>query len=200
MMTNAGGGIVMDLFAAAVLAGLGKSLKLAEPGGEPAMHRSAAIAGLLVLLTGLSYVVYYEIFGFIAFHFFTNRDYPHAVEQATAMGLWFWAYQWARSLMMTLAVLPIIISLRLTRWQAALAVGIIVWIVGGGGQLLVPNTMMEATQRYIHVIEIMTQNMLLGVHGSAAAAASSPYGRPFVESIKRSDERHIDDGLYFTPQ
>jgi hypothetical protein len=49
--------------------------------------------------------------------------------------------------MMTLAVLPIIVSLRLTRWQAALAVGMIVWIVGGGGSLLAPNTMIAATQR-----------------------------------------------------
>ena len=45
---------------------------------------------------------------------------------------------------MTLAVLPIIVSLRLTRWQAALAVGMIVWIVGGGGSLLAPNTMIAA--------------------------------------------------------
>ena len=65
--------------------------------------------------------------------------------------------------MMTLAVLPIIVSLRLTPWQAALAVGMIVWIVGGGGSLLAPNTMIAATQRYIHIIEIMTQNVSLGV-------------------------------------
>ncbi len=64
---------------------------------------------------------------------------------------------------MTLAVLPIIVSLRLTRWQAALAVGMIVWIVGGGGSLLAPNTMIAAAQRYIHIIEIMTQNVSLGV-------------------------------------
>ena len=106
MTTNASGGIIMDLLAAVVLAGLAKSLKMAEPGGEPAIYRSAAITWFLVLLAGLSYVVYYQIFGFITFHFFTNQYYPHAVEQATAMGIWFWAYQWARGLMMTLAVLP----------------------------------------------------------------------------------------------
>jgi hypothetical protein len=157
------GGIVMDLLLAAVLVALARVLKLAEPGGEPVLPRSPQLTRFFVVLAGLSYVVYYEIFGSITFHFFTNQYYPHAVEQATAMGVWFWAYQWARGLMMTLAVLPIVLSLRLPRWQAALAVGMIVWSVGGGGALLVPNTMMVAAQRYIHIIEIMTQNVSLGV-------------------------------------
>jgi hypothetical protein len=60
-------------------------------------------------------------------------------------------------------VLPIIYSLRLPRWQAALAVGLMVWIVGGGAALLVPNSMMIAAQRYIHIVEIMTQNVSLGI-------------------------------------
>jgi hypothetical protein len=33
----------------------------------------------------------------------------------------------------------------------------------GGRSLLLPNTMMVSSQRYIHIIEIMTQNVLLGV-------------------------------------
>lgn len=163
MKTSLVGGLVMDLLLAVVLVALARVLKLAESAGEPALPRSPQLTGLLVVLAGLSYVVYYEIFGFITFHFFTNQYYPHAVEQATAMGVWFWVYQWARGLMMTVAVLPIVLSLRLPRWQAALAVGMIVWIVGGGGALLVPNTMMVAAQRYIHIIEIMTQNVSLGV-------------------------------------
>jgi hypothetical protein len=35
--------------------------------------------------------------------------------------------------------------------------------VGGGAALLVPNAMMVATQRYIHIVEIMTQNVSLRV-------------------------------------
>ncbi|MGO9336796.1 MAG: hypothetical protein ACLPY1_04725 [Terracidiphilus sp.] len=64
---------------------------------------------------------------------------------------------------MTLAVLPIIYTLRLPRWQAALAVGLLIWIVGGGAPLLVPNGMMVTAQRYIHIVEIFTQNFSLGV-------------------------------------
>jgi hypothetical protein len=64
---------------------------------------------------------------------------------------------------MTLAVLPIIYTLRLPRWQAALAVGLLVWIVGGAGPLLVPNAAMVTAQRYIHIGEIFTQNFSLGI-------------------------------------
>jgi hypothetical protein len=64
---------------------------------------------------------------------------------------------------MTLAVLPVIYTLRLRRWQAALAVGLLVWVVGGAGPLLVPNAIMGATQRYVHIVEIFTQNFSLGV-------------------------------------
>ena len=79
------------------------------------------------------------------------------------MGAWFFVYQIARGLLMTLAVLPVIYTLRLTRWQAAVTVGLLVWVVGGLAPLLTPNTMMSAAQRFIHVIEIFTQNFSLGV-------------------------------------
>ena len=80
-----------------------------------------------------------------------------------AMGLWFWAYQWGRGLLMTIAVLPVIYALRLPRWKAAIAVGLMVWIVGGCGLLLVPSTTMVTAQRYAHILEIMTQNVPLGM-------------------------------------
>jgi hypothetical protein len=64
---------------------------------------------------------------------------------------------------MVLAVLPIIYTLRLPRWKAALAVGAILWLVGGCAGLLVPSTVMVPTQRYIHIVEIFTQNFSLGV-------------------------------------
>jgi hypothetical protein len=156
-------GAMMNLIAAAVLVRVGKLMKLGVTEGAPVLHRSAAMTVLFVLLTGASYVLYYEITGAITFQLFTRQYYPHAVEQAMAMGYWFPLYQWARGVTMTLAVLPIILSLRLPRWQAALVVGMIVWIVGGGASLLVPNTMMVATQRYIHIVEIMTQNVPLGI-------------------------------------
>ncbi len=156
------GGTVVYLVAAALLVALGKVLKLMDPHAQAVEHRRLRVAIPLVLVAGASYVVYYQIFGAITFHFFTHQYYPHAVEQATAMGVWFWGYQWARGLLMTLAVLPIIYSLRLPRWKAALAVGALVWIVGGAG-LLVPNNLMVSAQRYIHIVEIMTQNVSLGI-------------------------------------
>jgi len=76
-------------------------------------------------------------------------------------------------------VLPIIYTLRLPRWQAALAVGAIIWIVGGGAPLLVPNATMVAAQRYTHIVEIMTQNVSLGITAVfllRARAAQLPAG------------------------
>jgi hypothetical protein len=173
------GGTVNYLIVAAVMVALGKALKLSEFGQQAVAHRTVGMAIPMVLLAGVSYLVYYEIFGAITFEFFTRQYYPHAVEQAQAMGLWFFVYQAARGVLMTLAVLPVIYTLRLPRWQAALAVGILAWIVGGGAPLLVPNTMMVATQRYIHIVEIMTQNVSLGITAllllrPRAAAAAAP--------------------------
>jgi hypothetical protein len=48
------------------------------------------------------------------------------------------------------------------RWQAAIAVGSIIWICGGAGPLLLPNAFMGTTQRLIHTVEIFTQNFPLG--------------------------------------
>jgi hypothetical protein len=157
------GGGVFYLVTALVLGALGRGLKLTEPHELSIEHRELVMAIPLVLLSGFTYVVYYYVFGGITFHFFTKQYYPHAAEQAAALGLWFWGYQWARGLLMTLAVLPISYTLRLRRWQAALAVGAVIWIVGGAAGLLVPSEMMVAAQRYKHIVEIMTQNVSLGV-------------------------------------
>ncbi len=67
------------LIAAAVLVALAKVLKLAEPAEQAVPHRPVGIAIPMVLLAGLSYVVYYQIFGVITYHFFTQQYYQHAV-------------------------------------------------------------------------------------------------------------------------
>ena len=163
MMAGLAGGTVLYLIAAVVLAALAKLLHLHKEHDQEIAHRSVGVAIPMVLLAAFSYLVYYEIFGALTYQFFTKGYYPHAVEQVAAMGAWFFAYQIARGLVMTLAVLPVIYTLRLPRWQAALIVGLLVWVVGGAAPLLVPNEMMGATQRYIHIGEIFTQNFLLGV-------------------------------------
>jgi len=157
------GGATMYLITAVVLVALAKLLKLTEPKAQVVGHRRWVLAIPLVLVAGAAYLVYYEFFGAITYLLYTKQYYPHAVEQVAALGSWFYVYQWARGTLMALAILPIVYTLRLPRWQAALAVGLIVWIVGGGAPLLVPNPMMIATQRYIHIVEIMTQNVSLGV-------------------------------------
>jgi hypothetical protein len=158
---------------------LGRVLKLRRDSATEVEHRSLSIAVPMALLSGLSYVVYYFIFGAIAFQFFTKQYYPHAAEQVAALGSWFWIYQLGRGVLMTLAVLPIIYTLRLPRWKAAIVVGLMIWIVGGGAPLLVPNAQMVPLQRYEHIAEILTQNFSLGVTATLllrrkAAPVSAP--------------------------
>jgi hypothetical protein len=178
------GGSVFYLVVAAVLVLAAKVLKLNDASKLKVEHRSAAIAVLMVLLSGVAYLVYYEIFGAITFQLFTKQYYPHAVEQVMALGMWFPLYQVARGLLMTLAVLPIIYTLRMKRWQAALIVGVLLWVVGGAAPLLVPNATMVAAQRYMHIVEIMTQNVSLGatavflLRPRAASASASVQAVP----------------------
>ena len=96
------GGSVLYLIVAVVLAVLAKLLKLRKEQNEEIAHRSVGMAIPMVLLAAFSYLVYYEIFGAITYQFFTKGYYPHAVEQVSAMGAWFFGYQIARGLVMTL--------------------------------------------------------------------------------------------------
>jgi hypothetical protein len=154
---------VTYLVAAALLVVLAKLWQLPETAEVPVAHRSLGVAIPMVLLSALSYMVYYMVFGGITYQFFTKQYYPHAAEQVAAIGPWFWPYQFARGTAMVLAVLPIVYTLRLSRWRAALAVGLLLWLVGGGAALLVPNSVMVPAQRFDHLIEIMTQNASLGI-------------------------------------
>ena len=153
---------IIYLIVAIVLAALATILKLPREDGTVVELRSTGKLVPLVLLAGASYVLYYLVFGAITFQFFTKGYYPEAVQQVAKLGLWFWAIQLARGVLMTLGVLSIIRTLRMSRVQAAIAVGIIVWVAGGLAPLLIPNPFMGATQRFIHVIEIFTQNAALG--------------------------------------
>ena len=160
---NLAGGMVMYLIVAAVLTLLAKALKLAESSSSAVERRPVGTTTLMVGLSGLAYVVYYLIFGSITYQFFTRQYYPEAEKIVAQLGLWFWVMELARGILMTLATLPIIYTLRMRRWPAALAVGTLLWVVGGAAPLLVPNALMTPAQRYIHMVEILTQNMPLGI-------------------------------------
>jgi hypothetical protein len=149
----------VNVVLAAVLATLAIVMKLrvSEPGDVAAIRRPS-VATAMILLCGVLYLIYFLVFGSIAL-IFVRKYYSHVLQP----GRWFLPYEWARGVLMTLALLPIIRSLRLPRRYAALAVGGLLWIVGGGAALVLPNPYMVAPQRYIHIAEIMAENMLLGV-------------------------------------
>jgi hypothetical protein len=173
--------VVMYLIFAAVLAVLAQVLKLSKPVDLPVPHRSVAGVVFGPLLCALAYTLYYLIFGAITYQFFTKGYFPEAEQAVGRLGLWFWVIQIARGLLMTLAVLPVIHTLRMKRWHAVIVVGLLLWITGGLGPLAVPNDFMGAIYRFIHTVEIFTQNFSLGVTAvlllrprPAPAAANQP--------------------------
>jgi hypothetical protein len=147
---------------ALVLAVLAVLLKLPQAEGPSAELRPIAALVGLVLVCGIAYAFYYLVFGSIAYQFFTKQYYPHAEELVARVGVWFWPIEIARGVLMTLAVLPAIRTLHLSRWQTAIAVSVLIWVTGGLAPLVLPNAGMGPRQRFIHVIEIFTQNASLG--------------------------------------
>ncbi|MEJ2008437.1 MAG: hypothetical protein P8Z30_09845, partial [Acidobacteriota bacterium] len=163
MFRNLIGGLVAYAIVAAVLAALAGLLKLPREGEAGPALRSAPMMVLMVAVCGVAYLLYYYVFGGITFFFFTKAYYPQATQETLRLGLWFPGLQFGRGVLMTLALLPVIRTLRVSRAQAAIAVGVLIWVAGGLSPLLVPNAFMGATQRFIHIIEIFTQNASLGV-------------------------------------
>jgi hypothetical protein len=120
---NLAGGMVMYLIVAAVLTMLAKALKLAESSSSTVERRPVGTTAQMVGFSGLAYVVYYLIFGSITYQFFTRQYYPEAEKIVAQLGLWFWVIELARGILMTLATLPIIYTLRMRRcrWRGAAA-------------------------------------------------------------------------------
>jgi len=157
------GASVIYLILASVLAVLAVILKLPRVDGRKVELRSADRVALLVVVCGIAYALYYLVFGAITYRFFTKGYYPDAPQLVARLGLWFWVIQIGRGVLMTLAVLPVIRTLRMTRAQAALAVGLLIWVAGGAAPLLLPNPLMGPTLRSIFIIEILTENVSLGI-------------------------------------
>jgi len=157
------GALVMYLIVSAVLAVLAWALKLPKATSSIAEHRSVASTIALVAFCGVAYAVYYLVFGAITYQYFTKGYYPEAAQIASNLGIWFWVMQIGRGALMTLAVLPAIYTLRMSRWQTAIAIGVLIWVAGGLAPLLVPNAFLGTTQRIIHVFEILSQNAPLGI-------------------------------------
>ncbi len=79
-------GFVMYLVVAVVLASLARLLMLTDVSGSPPERRPAWVAGVMVVLSGLAYVMYYLIFGWIAYAMFTKQYYPEAENIARSRG------------------------------------------------------------------------------------------------------------------
>jgi hypothetical protein len=160
------GALVVYLLMAAVLAALAWALRLPKSTASTSNsvdRRSLAGALAMVLACAVIYEILYLVTGGITYTFFTKKYYPDAVQIAASFGLWLWVIQFSRGVLMTLAVLPAIYTLRLPRWQSAIAIGILIWVAGGLALLLVPNPAMGSAQRMIHTVEILTQNAPLGI-------------------------------------
>jgi hypothetical protein len=157
------GGSIVYLVIALILSVLARVLKLNRESERETIAPKLSMVPLLIIAAGIAYAIYYFIFGAITFKFFTYKYYPDAVQLAASWGMWFWVLQIGRGILMTLSILPILYTLRLSRAKLALTAGMVVWIAGGAAPLLIPMDFMTPTQRFIHVIEILTQNFSLGV-------------------------------------
>jgi hypothetical protein len=151
------------LIVAIVLVVLGRVLGLTGDSTKPMPRRPVGKALGTVAICAVAYMIYYLVFGGITYQFFTKQYFPNAAELIAPLGWWFWAIQIARGLLMTLAVMPAIYTLRLSRGTVAICAGLLIWVAGGLAPLLVPNEFMGTRQRFIHIVEIFTQNFTLGL-------------------------------------
>jgi len=162
-LTGVIGSTVMYLLLAAVLALLARALRLTRDTDYVVPHRPLLVTTGIVVACGFAYALYYLVSGSITYQYFTRGFYPDAPRQVAQLGGWFWVIQIGRGILMTMAVLPIVDTLRMARWPAALALGALIWIAGGLAPLLIPNDLMGTTQRIIHIVEIFSQNVALGI-------------------------------------
>lgn len=163
-----------------VLAALAILLKLGRDSAYSVKLRAPLSLMTMVLAAGLVYLACYLVFGGITYQFFTRQYYPDAEKIVAPLGVWFWVIQFSRGVLMALAVLPVIATLRMSRINCAIAVGLILWVTGGLALLIPPNPMLGSAQRFIHTIEILTENFPLGfaaallLRPKAAAAGTVP--------------------------
>jgi hypothetical protein len=165
---------VIYLIVAIALAALASLLKLPRAVSARVEMRPPIKVACLVLACGIAYLLYYLVFGAITYRFFTHDYYPDGPQIVAKLGIWFWLIQLARGVLMTLAVLPAIYTLRMTRLQSAFAIAILLWVAGGLFPLLLPNLILGPFQRLIHTVEILTQNASLGITAVLLLRARNP--------------------------
>ncbi len=75
----------------------------------------------------------------------------------------FFPFQIARGAVFVACVLPLLRSMRATRWQASLAMAVMIPLVHGVAGLITPNPFMPDYVRYAHMLEIGWSNFVLGL-------------------------------------
>jgi hypothetical protein len=161
-MSDLQGELITYLIVGTALAVLAVALKLGRDSAYSVKMRPPSSLVMMALVAGLVYLCFYLVTGGITYQFFTKQYYPDAPQIAMRIGAWFWVMQFGRGLLMALAVLPAICTLRMSRMNSAIAIGLLVWVAGGLALLIPPNQLLGPTQRFIHTIEILTQNFPLG--------------------------------------
>ena len=75
----------------------------------------------------------------------------------------FFPFQIARGALFVACVLPLLRSMRASRWQASLATAFMIPLVHGVASLLTPNAFMPDHVRHAHMLEIGWSNFVLGL-------------------------------------
>ena len=131
----------------------------------------------------LCYVVLYLVAGFLIFshvsEFYATQDAPFteamiASETAAESGspedlqempfnpALFFPFQLFRGACYILSIVPLLWSLQVGRWPAALAMAFLFPMIAGVASLIVPNDFMPTGVRHIHMIEIGWSNFVYG--------------------------------------
>jgi hypothetical protein len=138
------------------------------------------------VVSSLSYVVFYFIFGAINYALVTKPYYethigslttpaPHVVLMAESI----------RAPLIVLSVLPLVLTMRITRWRLSVISGTILFVVGGVVPLLLQVNMLPLFLLVASAWEIFFQNFLTGIVASILLGYGSHYSNDIPHSSKK---------------
>ncbi len=116
------------------------------------------------IVSSLSYVVFYFIFGAVNFALVTKPYYEtHVGSLVIPAPQVVLMVESIRAPLIILSMLPLVLTLRTTRWRLAIMCGIILFVVGGVVPLLLRVNMLPLFLLVASAWEIFFQNLLTGV-------------------------------------
>jgi hypothetical protein len=126
---------------------------------DPSSHFSAGGWIGRVAVCAVSYTVLYMVAGILILPYV--RSFYETQEMIAVE--WLLPLQLVRGSFYVLFALPLIRSMRGSRWQVALATAVLFPVLGGAPSLLVPNPLMPDFIRPYHIIEITWSNFAYGL-------------------------------------